>query len=80
MFGRRGAGNCILLIVAGHETTALSIGNSVGTLLSNPAQLERLRNDLSLLPRAVEECLRFEGPVGAVGRVVDRRSRTVENN
>lgn len=61
---------CILLIVAGHETTALSIGNSVRTLLSNPAQLERLRNDLSLLPRAVEECLRFEGPVGAVGRVV----------
>jgi len=61
---------CILLIVAGHETTALSIGNSVRTLLSNPAQLERLRNDLSLLPKAVEECLRFDGPVGAVGRIV----------
>ena len=61
---------CILLIVAGHETTALSIGNSVQTLLRNPAQLERLRNDLSLLPKAVEECLRFEGPVGAVGRIV----------
>ncbi len=61
---------CILLIVAGHETTALSIGNSVRTLLRNPTQLERLRNDLSLLPTAVEECLRFEGPVGTVGRVV----------
>ena len=61
---------CILLIVAGHETTALSIGNSVRTLLRQPDQLERLRNDLSLLPTAVEECLRFEGPVGSVGRVV----------
>ena len=61
---------CILLIVAGHETTALSIGNSVRTLLRYPEQLERLRDDLSLLPSAVEECLRFEGPVGSVGRVV----------
>ncbi len=61
---------CILLIVAGHETTALSIGSSVRTLLRYPEQLKRLRNDLSLLPTAVEECLRFEGPVGSVGRVV----------
>jgi pimeloyl-[acyl-carrier protein] synthase len=57
---------CILLIVAGHET----IGSSVRTLLKYPEQLKRLRNDLSLLPTAVEECLRFEGPVGSVGRVV----------
>jgi cytochrome P450 len=61
---------CILLIVAGHETTALSIGNSVRTLLRHPEQLERLRSDPSLLSSAVEECLRFEGPVGSVGRVV----------
>jgi cytochrome P450 len=61
---------CILLIVAGHETTALSIGNSVRTLLRHPAQLQRLRDDLSLLSGAVEECLRFDGPVGSVGRVV----------
>lgn len=61
---------CILLIVAGHETTALSIGNSVRTLLRHPAQLQRLRDDRSLLSGAVEECLRFDGPVGSVGRVV----------
>lgn len=61
---------CILLIVAGHETTALAIGNSVRALLRHPAQLQRLRHDLSLLPGTVEECLRFDGPVGSVGRVV----------
>jgi cytochrome P450 len=56
-------GTVVLLIVAGHETTVGLIGNAVLTLLANPDQLELVREDPSLLPRAIEEVLRFEGPV-----------------
>lgn len=52
-----------LLLVAGHETTANLIGNSVLLLLRNPDQLAALRADPALLPTAVEECLRLVGPV-----------------
>ncbi|GII42009.1 cytochrome P450 family protein [Planotetraspora phitsanulokensis] len=52
-----------LLLVAGHETTVNLIANSVLTLLLHPDQLAALRADPSLLPGAVEEFLRFEGPV-----------------
>jgi cytochrome P450 len=51
------------LIVAGHDTTASLIGNSVVALLRNPAQLSTLRSDPSRLPRAVEEFLRYDAPV-----------------
>jgi cytochrome P450 len=52
-----------LLLVAGHETTVNLIGNGVLALLERPDQLAALRADPSLLPNAVEEFLRFEGPV-----------------
>ncbi|GAA4991233.1 cytochrome P450 family protein [Actinopolymorpha pittospori] len=52
-----------LLLVAGHETTVNLIGNGVVALLRDPDQLTRLRSDLSLVPGAVEEMLRFDGPV-----------------
>ncbi|MFB9908300.1 cytochrome P450 family protein [Allokutzneria oryzae] len=52
-----------LLLVAGHETAGNLIGNGVLALLREPGQLAALRADPSLLPRAVEELLRFDGPV-----------------
>ena len=52
-----------LLLVAGHETTVNLIGNGVLALLEHPDQLAALRADRSLLPGAIEEFLRFEGPV-----------------
>ncbi|MCA1218402.1 cytochrome P450 family protein [Streptomyces sp. 8L] len=52
-----------LLVVAGHDTTLSMIGNAVHSLLRNQEQLARLRSDPTLLPGAVEELLRFEGPV-----------------
>jgi len=58
------------LLVAGFETTIGLLGNGVRQLLLNPSELERLRADLGLVDRAVEECLRFDGPIGATRRVL----------
>jgi cytochrome P450 len=52
-----------LLIFAGHETTSNLIGIGTLTLLDHPDQLARLKADASLIPSAVEELLRFNGPV-----------------
>ncbi len=51
------------LIVAGHDTTASLIGNSVIALLRHPDQLEALRADPDRISTAVEELLRFDAPV-----------------
>ncbi|MDQ0208809.1 cytochrome P450 family protein [Alkalicoccobacillus murimartini] len=52
-----------LLIMAGHETTVNLISNGVLALLNHPDQLEALRKDPSLIKPAIEEFLRFDGPV-----------------
>ncbi len=52
-----------LLLFAGHQTTADFIGNAMVALLTNPEQLALLRRTPELLPHAIEELLRFDGPL-----------------
>ncbi|WP_341719773.1 cytochrome P450 [Micromonospora sp. FIMYZ51] len=52
-----------LLLFAGHQTTADFIGNAVVALLTHPDQLDLLRRQPELLPSAIEELLRFDGPL-----------------
>jgi cytochrome P450 len=60
---REATSMAFLLLVAGHETTVNLIGNGVLALLTHPEQLAELRADPGLTPAAVEEFLRFDGPV-----------------
>ena len=54
--------NTIVTMVGGLETTTNLIGNGVLTLMRHPDELKRLKADLSLIPSAVEEMLRYEPP------------------
>jgi pimeloyl-[acyl-carrier protein] synthase len=54
--------NIIVTMVGGLETTTNLIGNGLLSLLRNPDELERLHDDPSLVPSAVEEMLRYESP------------------
>jgi cytochrome P450 len=59
---------CILLLVAGNETTTNLIGNGLLALLHRPDQLALLRDDPALIEPAVEELLRFDSPVQGTTR------------
>ncbi|MEV6731267.1 MULTISPECIES: cytochrome P450 [unclassified Streptomyces] len=52
-----------LLLAAGYITTVNLIGGGIAMLLAHPGQLDRLRSDPELLPGAIEEFLRYDGPV-----------------
>ncbi|MCW7941373.1 cytochrome P450 [Streptomyces hygroscopicus] len=52
-----------LLLVAGYITTVNLIGSGIAALLARPDQLQMLRDDPQLLPGAIEEFLRYDGPV-----------------
>ena len=60
---------CMLLLIAGHETTVNLIGNGLLALLQHPDQLRALRDDPGLIQTGVEELLRFDGPVQRTGRM-----------
>jgi cytochrome P450 len=63
---------CVLLLFAGHETTTHHIANGLRALLAFPAELARLREQPDLAAAAVEELLRFDGPIGAQVRIVQQ--------
>ena len=54
------------------ETTYRSLGNLLFALLSDPAQLEAIRADRSLLPQAIEEAVRWDPPLLTITRVATR--------
>jgi cytochrome P450 len=60
----------ILLLLAGNETTTNLIGNGTLALMRNADQLAELRGDRSLLPRAIEEMLRYDPPAQSTVRLV----------
>ena len=73
---------CSLILFAGHETTTNLLCNALVALDRHPAELARLRDDPSLVNRAVEEVLRYEGPIKIIIRWVvedhDRDGRPVK--
>lgn len=63
-------GFCILLLVAGNETTTNLIGNAILCFDEQPGLYEELRSDPGLLPGAIEEVLRYRSPVQHMYRTV----------
>jgi cytochrome P450 len=60
---------CLLLLAAGHETTANLIGNGTLALFEHPEQLDWLAEHPDLCARAVEELLRYDSPAQVASRV-----------
>ena len=61
---------CSMLLIVGQETTRYFLGNAVLALLQHPQQWEMLKRDHSLVPNAVQELLRYEGPFQSSIRLV----------
>jgi len=60
---------CVLLLIAGNETTTNLISNAAMALFANPDQADVLASDLSLVPSAMEEALRYDPPVQLMFRI-----------
>jgi len=60
---------CLLFLTAGMQTTKHAICNTIAALIEHPGAFSQLVADQKLLPLAVEECFRYDGPSQAVGRV-----------
>ena len=73
--------NCVLLLFAGHETTTNLLGNGLFHLLRHPDALALVRADPGRTPAAVEELLRYDGPVPATIKIatedVEWHGRTI---
>jgi cytochrome P450 len=65
-------GFLFLMIIAGNETTTKLLGNALYWLWRNPAERERVRSDPGLIPRWVEETLRYDNSTQALARTLTR--------
>lgn len=63
-------GFCLLLLIAGHETTTNLLGNAAVVLAEDPQSRHRLAADPTLVGHAVEELLRYDSPVQGLSRVL----------
>jgi cytochrome P450 len=62
----------MVLLIAGHITTTMLLGNTVLCLDAHPEQFAKVRADRSLVPAAIEESLRYFSPFAAVSRVTNQ--------
>lgn len=63
---------CILLFIAGEETSIGLMSTGLYNLLANPKVMDQLRIDQSKIPAAIEELLRYDSPVQIVGRIAGK--------
>ncbi len=73
-------GTVALLLVAGNETTAHLVSSGMLALWRNPEQMARLREEPSLLPSAIDEMLRYTGPVHTTRRTAREDVRLGDAN
>lgn len=66
-------GFCLLLLIAGHETTTNLLANSAVILARHPESRRELADNPNLVPSAVEELLRFDSPVQGLSRTLTRQ-------
>lgn len=63
---------CKLLLVAGNETTTNLLGNALCCFIEHPNVYDQLQQDISLIPKAIEEVLRYRSPVQRIVRRVKK--------